>query len=227
MFVNACNQIRETIYGVMGLSVLATNQVAASNGTAFMIAPGIIATAAHLCHLNSDSTQPRHSQFEAIRSPDVGQSLEAATFIAEDTQRDIALLRLTSPRSNACVVLDVNRIPSGTPCGSLGFPLASVSFSQSGRLFNLVERFQSASVSAFISIAQSGQQLSQYETDSLMYPGSSGCPGFLENAKVFAMHVRSVMDQNAAQTSQTRISISRWVPASDIRDFARTNGISV
>jgi hypothetical protein len=226
MFVNACNQIRETIYGINGLSQIGANRVNASSGTGFMIAPGILTTAAHLCHLDGDVTKARHQAFEAIRSPDIGQNMEIATFVAEDTQRDIALLRLAAPRSNVCVMLEPNRVPTGTPCGSLGFPLASLSFSQAGRAFNLRERFQSASISAYgVAGDTSGQPVEQYETDSFSYKGSSGCPGFLADARVFGMCVASATEQNPPQSSQARISIAIWIPALSIRDFARANGV--
>jgi hypothetical protein len=193
-----------------------------------MIAPGILATVAHLCHLDSDLTKARHQVFEAIRSPDIGQTMEIATFVAEDTQRDIALLRLTGPRSNACVTLEPNRVPTGTPCGSLGFPLASLSFSQAGRAFNLRERFQSASISAYgATPTTGGQSIEQYETDSFSYKGSSGCPGFLGDARVFGMCVGSATEQSASQSSQARISIAIWVPALNIQDFARANGVTL
>src|SRR6266404_5342846 len=109
MFVNACNQIRETIYGLNGLSQLGPNSVKASSGTGFMIAPGFLVTAAHLCHVDNDPAKPQHRLFEAIRSPDVEEPMETATFIAEDSQRDVALLRLAAPRSNACVALEPNQ----------------------------------------------------------------------------------------------------------------------
>jgi hypothetical protein len=121
MFVNACNQIRETIYGLVGVSQVGLT-INASSGTGFMIAPGILATAAHLCHVDGDVAKARQQSFEAIRSPDIGQRLETAAFVAEDTQTDIALLRLAAPRSTACVKLETNRVPTGTACGSLGFP---------------------------------------------------------------------------------------------------------
>ncbi len=225
MFDKACNHIRETIYGLIGLSQISPTQVNASNGTGFMIAPGILAAAAHLCHVDNNPIKPRHQIFEAIRSPDIGQKMETATFVAEDTERDIALLRLTAPRSSTCVTLETNRIASGTNCGSLGFPLASVVFSQTGRLFNLVERFQSASISAFLSaVYASGRQLERYETDAFMYKGSSGCPGFLENGRVFGMHISSVTEQSGGQNPQARVAIANWIPAIDIKNFATASG---
>lgn len=236
MFVQACNQIRECIYGLMGHSRIGPNQVNATNGTGFMIAPGILVTAGHFCHVENDPSKPVHTKFEAIRSPDIGQGMENATFIATDAGRDIALLRLNNPRSTSRVQLECNKVPTGTSCGSLGFPLASVMFSPSGRIFNVFERFQGACISAYqISLDPSGRALRFYETDSLMYGGSSGCPGFLTDARVFGMHVASIVDPVSAQANATRpnqvagnrLAISIWVPAADVRDFAIGNGIQL
>ena len=228
MFTKACTQVRETIYGLMGLSQIGPNQVNGTNATGFMIAPGILATAAHFCHLENDPTKPVHQLFEAIRSPDIGQKMVTATLLAEDIARDLALLRLTTSPSSTCITLEANRVPSGTPCGSLGFPLASIVFSQTGRMFNLVERFQGASISAFGSLAHpTGRQLGYYETDSFMYGGSSGCPGFLEDGRVFGMHVGSVAEPGGPQAKGSRLAIAIWVPATDIRDFARANGVNI
>jgi trypsin-like peptidase len=225
MFASACNQIRETIYGVNGLSKIGST-INASNGTAFMIAPQILVTVAHLCHVDSDVTKTRHQLFAAIRSPDIGQSMETATFLAEDTQKDIALLQLAMPRSNACVTLETNRVPTGTPCGALGFPLPSLVFSPTGRAFNLTERFQSASISAY-STGHGGLPIGRYETDSFSYKGSSGCPGFLDDARVFGMCAGCATEQTTTQNLEALISIAVWVPALDIRDFARANGVEL
>jgi len=228
MFVKACNRVRESIYGLNGLSQVTPTQVNATNATGFMIAPGVLATAGHFCHVESDPTKPLHGVFEAIRSPDVGQTMESATLVAVDSVRDLALLRLANPRSRACVSLAQQRVATGTPCGSLGFPLASVIFSQTGRQFNLLERFQSASISAYATLPHAtGRQLTYYETDSLMYGGSSGCPGFLDDGQVFGMHVGSATDQAGAKKDGARLAIAIWVPAADIRALALANGVSL
>jgi S1-C subfamily serine protease len=202
MFVQACNQIRECIYGLMGLSQTGPNQVNVTNATGFMVVPGILVTAAHFCHVENDPSKDVHSHFEAIRSPDIGQHMQRIALIAADTVRDIALLRIDNPRSTSQVQLECDRVPTGTNCGSLGFPLASVVVSQSGKMFNLTERFQGASISAYqTSTTPTGRALSFYETDALMYGGSSGCPGFLIEARVFGMHVASVVDPMSAQAN--------------------------
>lgn len=233
MFVNACNQIRECLYGVSGVSVLGPSQINVTTATGFMVAPGILMTAAHSCHVQNDPSQPLHSRFEVIRSPDIGQSLEQATLIAADSIRDIALLRIASPRSLSQVVLHARRVPTGEICGSLGFPLATVSFSPSGYTYHLVERFQGASISAYqTNTHPSGRALDIYETDSLMYPGSSGCPGFLTTAQVFGIHTASLIDQPQhgapqGQGGGTRLAVSVWVPSADIVSFMALNGIQV
>jgi Trypsin-like peptidase domain len=97
-----------------------------------MIAPGVLITAAHLLHVESDVTRAVHTLFEVIGAPEIGQKMEPATLIAEDSQRDIALLRLQSPRSLSCVRLETSMVPIGTICGSLGFPLAAIVSSPTG-----------------------------------------------------------------------------------------------
>ena len=222
MFVSACDQIRESISGLKAQSAAGAGQLTIATGTAFAIAPGVVATAAHICHINNDASMPRHAGFEVIRSPDIGQPMESASLIAEDTVRDIALLRIAAPRSSARVALNTDRVATGTECGSLGFPLASIVTNPAGNSFNLLERFQGAYVSAFHPWHHpSGTQMAIYETDRHMYSGSSGCPAFLGNGEVFAMHVASQMDPAAG-----RLAISLWVPAHDIRQFAEANGIT-
>lgn len=231
MFVEACRKNREAIYGMNGLSQVDATRVNGTNATGFMIAPGVLATAAHFCHVDNDRTKPVHQLFEAIRAPDIGQKMETASFIAEDAIKDIALLRIPTPRSSACVQLVRNPAPLGTPCGSLGFPLASIVFLPTGRMFNLVERFQSASISAFPEIkGPDGRLYHHYETDSLMYRGSSGCPGFLIDGTVFGMHMSSVTEQTAAGSKGAdgaRLAISNWVTAEDIAEFARAHGVRI
>jgi hypothetical protein len=195
MFVKACSQIRNAIYGVNGMSQLSPDGTNYTNATAFMIAPGILVTAAHFIHVENDISKPIHKLFEAIRTPDIGQNMEVATLIAEDPIRDVSLLRIDNPRSNAHVVLEPNIIPIGTNCGSLGFPLASVTIDQNRKMFILTERFQGANISSFQTQRQtSGRLIPFYETDSLMYAGSSGCPGFLDDARVFGMMIMSIVD---------------------------------
>ncbi|TLY22998.1 MAG: trypsin-like peptidase domain-containing protein [Nitrospirae bacterium] len=234
MFAKSSATVRASVYGVLGVSQVAPNQVNATNGTAFMISPGVLVTAAHFVHVENDPTKPVHTQFEAIRAPDIGQPMERASLIAEDRVRDVALLRLQNPRSSVTVALNTARVPIGTSCGSLGFPLASVVFNPVGRVVNLTERFQGANVSAFHTQQHpSGRALDFYETDALMYSGSSGCPGFLADTLVFGMHVASVIEganqiQNKGATRLTaRLAISLWVPSVDIVSFARANGVAI
>lgn len=236
MFEKICPKIRKAVYGMNGLSQVAPRRVNHTNGTAFMIAPGILATAAHLVHVEADFTKPVHSLFEVIRAPDIGQKMEAARLIVEDTIRDIALLKIEKPRSKNCIFLKKDTVSIGTNCGSLGFPLAIVGFTKKGRSFNLIERYQGANISAFhMQLDACGRQLSYYETDALMYGGSSGCPGFLLNGQVFGMHVKSVIEKpkrkskNAVdkQKKSARLAISLWVPSADIISFAKANNIAL
>lgn len=228
-FTKACSKIREATYGFKAFS-LNQNQFRASTGTAFMIAHGVVITAAHALHINNDINQPRHSTYQIIRAPDVGQQMEQCIFIAEDLERDIALLRVEHPHSTRCIQLEQKILAKGTPVGSLGFPLAYID--QQGT-FHLVERFQGAHISSYQNqIKPSGRELTFYETDTLMYKGSSGCPGFLVNAKVFGMHNASMIELQTGSNRQernqeTRLAISMWIPATDIIKFVKDNDITI
>src|SRR5205807_10615014 len=156
---------------------------------------------------------------------------EVATLVAVDDQKDLALLRIAPPRSSVCLKILKTRVPTGTPCGSLGFPLAQVVVTPQGSVnFNLVERFQGANISAFGSEpVGKGNTLRYYETDSLMYGGSSGCPGFTASGAVFGMQSRSVVEAPKAgekgTAAGTRVAISLWVASMEIIAFAAANGV--
>ena len=228
MFAQACEHIRESVYGINGFSTISQNQVNITNGTAFMIAPGILATVAHVTHVNNEMREPVHSRFDVIRAPDVGQPLEQAVFIAEDPVHDIALLKMDSPRSPASVRLAAHQPRRGTNWGSLGFPLASVTVEQGRRMFHLTERFQGAYLSGFNHrIDESGNNVLFYESDHLMYPGSSGCPAFLTDGLVIGMQKGSLAQRATQEQPDQRVAISLWVPSTEIIAFAARNTVTL
>jgi hypothetical protein len=189
MLQEACSKVRATFYGI-----LATTQKGGvdygTTGTGFMIAPGVIATVAHLVRVGMDPAADVYDQFEVI-------------------------------------------VPHGASCGSLGYPLAYVETVESGRNFVLIERFQGANISSYHTESTPEGDLDWYETDSLMYSGSSGCPGFLVDGKVFGMQVRSLTriedfsPDERGSLQETRIAISQWAPAHDILSIARNQGLGL
>ena len=227
MFQSACATIRDATYALYASSQILNRGRFDSTGTAFMIAPGILVTAAHQIHVELNRQEPILSKFEVIRASDAGQNLESASYIGEDIVRDIAFLKINNPRSDSCVVLESNIIPTGTCCGSLGFPFSSISQTPDGIRFDAIPRFQGAHISSFHPFLVDSKPLDFYETDSVTYPGSSGCPGFLVNGNVFGMLVlsfpyESVKDKGEEKPNiGTRIAISLWVPSMDIINFAR------
>ena len=228
MFQQACLNISNSVYGIKCYTIQGT-QIQSSLGSAFMIAPNIVVSTAHVLHVGNNFNNPLHSAFNVIRAPDVGQKMEITQLIAEDSIRDIALLEITDPRSTQCVVLAQNILPQGTTCGSLGFPLASVDATG----FHLVLRFQGAYISSLAHTRHdSGRSLDFYETDALMYKGSSGCPVFTVSGEVFGLHNKVLVDrpesQNGSNERQSdRYAIALWVPSIDIITFARTNEIEI
>jgi hypothetical protein len=225
MFTKPVIVNRESIYGLLCQSSVGPNKINFSNGTAFMVAPNICITASHVLHIESDKSKPIQSKIELIRCPEIGTPMKIAKIIAEDIDRDIAILEILNTSQSASVTMNKSILDRGSSCGSLGFPLANVQVINNQISFNLVERFQSASISAFQTMLQpNGKKYDFYETDSLMYGGSSGCPGFSPDGVVFGMHVATI-SEGSVNSNSSRLAISLWIPSTDIIDFAKKNGI--
>jgi len=247
MFQEACRTISESVYGIKGVTPIGGSQANVSTGTGFMIAPELLVTAAHVIHFECNPTKPIHQKFDVIRAPDIGQKTEPALFVGEDITKDLALLRVANPRSIQSIVLEPNVLNVGTSCGSLGFPL---SFIDKQGLFHLDLRFQGAFISSF------NKFLEFYEIDSLMYSGSSGCPVFTVDSRVFGLQNRSITSQPSSamlpapqsrqqrrqqirqkqklqaksaqpQRQTDRFAISLCVPSTHIIAFARANGVNI
>ena len=219
MFAEVCSKIRETVYAITITSHNAiTLQGKWSVCTAFMISPGVLVTAAHPFEEHSSSTM----KAEAIEASCLkyNGTFEATHLLAKDTVRDIALLQFHVPKSDFCVVLEPQPVPIGSFCGAIGFPHPKVNKNGKGGLnFNLIERFQGQCIAAHYSgLHESGQSFQVYETDTVMYGGSSGCPGFLEDGRVFGMHLKSCVDD-------TNPGFSLWLSAKEIVHFADANSI--
>ena len=229
MFVKECKKIRKALYGIRAITQDGNN-ISWSNGTGFMVSPGIVITAGHLIHVGNDFSKPIHKVFHVINALDIGKQLTEAELVGEDSKRDIAILRVRKPSHNECVLLNKQVVEVGTECGSLGFPLSEVSIDQVNKRlnFNLFERFQGANISAISRNVESGKDYFFYETDSLMYRASSGCPGFTIGAVVFGMHTRSIIDKGGNPEKEgVRVSISLWVPSKDIIDFVQSKDIKL
>jgi len=229
MFREACGQNSGGIYGTLSSTQLGNSRTWC-NGTGFMIAPGILATAAHCIHVENNSDNPVHQRFNVISASDIGKPLESAYLIGEDCIRDVALLKIDNARSTKSLFLDSDFVDKGAAFGTLGFPLSTTKFLSTGTEFNLVERFQSAYISAVINeTLSSGKILSTYETNNLMYAGSSGCPGFLVNGNIFGMLVGTRINTNTinGKKNTEQVAISLWVPSIDIINFAKKSGIKL
>lgn len=233
MFNKACKVVRQSTYGVIGTSIIkqAGRKVSinATNATAFMVAPGYLITAAHFIHQKNKPNKPVHQSFEAIRVPDIGQKMEKAELVAEDSTRDAALLKINKPKDKSFLKLKKKVLPRGTNCGFLGFPLAKVEFTQKGqKKLNLFERFQGAFISNYLDRRdKSGRLLPLYEIDTLMYSGSSGCPGFDISGEIFGMQVASVLQKHKKDDKAERVAISLAVPSVDILEFMKAQKITI
>jgi S1-C subfamily serine protease len=227
MFSNAAAEIRESLYGVIARSVQGA-QTVHDMGSGMMIAPSYVITNAHLVHLKGDAQSEIHKEFLVIRSPDIGKSCTAATLLKEDSVRDLALLKIDQPSSTRSVTFEETKVPTGTICGSLGFPLSTAEVMNGALLYRLAERFQGAFVSSYFTETVSSREISWYEVDRVMYGGSSGCPFFLENGKVFGLQSKVRTDLSGggnAQDKRNFLAISLLIPSMEIIKFAKDCGV--
>jgi S1-C subfamily serine protease len=227
MFSEACGLVRESLYGVWGRTTIG-DRVYHTPSSGFMISPGVVMTNAHSVHLDGDVTKPVNKELDVIRSPDIGKQAESTTLLGEDTARDLALLRVKNPRSTRCVTLENRVIPSGTLCGSLGFPLPKVLSTPTGPQIVLVERFQGAFISAYVVDNLTGKPLPWYEVDKQIYGGGSGCPGFLENGNVVGIMSRvrdPESESDIPPEKRHHLEISCWIPSPEAMSFARRFGV--
>jgi S1-C subfamily serine protease len=217
MFGKAVAGNREAIYAILGSPPLPPNAITPSLGTAFMVAPGLLVTAARCALDAAKPGAPHHGKVQVIRAPDIGRKAEPATVIAADTRKDLALLRIDAPRSTACLKMLDAPVPVGTHCGTSGFPRIAV---DSGPVsgVSLIELFQGADISSFVNAADpNGDTESRYETDSPLCGDSSGCPGFVASGEVFGMFHQCDRDP--------RPGVSFWVPSMEIIAFLKDNGV--
>jgi S1-C subfamily serine protease len=226
MFRTATAEIREVLYGIIARSNLgATTSHALGSGV--MVAPGFVVTNAHILHLDGNLASSVQREFLVIRSPDIGRDAVSAQLFREDTARDLALLKVDGGASRRCVSFETQIIPSGTSCGSLGFPLAALVSSQNcGVSYSFTERFQGAFISAYITERVSDRLLPWYEVDRVMYGGSSGCPFFTQDGKVVGLQTRVRNAEKNASGTQNFLAISLLIPSPEVIGFIKSCGIN-
>jgi hypothetical protein len=219
MFEKALAENREAIYAILGSSLPPAGAATPSGGTAFMIAPGFLVTAARCVPGGPEPGNLSCPGLTLVRAPDVGRGTERATLVALDGGRGLALLRIDAPRSNAFLRILDAPVPVGTRVAYSGFPrLAMGPAPRPG--VSLIEMFQGASVSSFVRTAgPGGEPVSRYVTDAPVVGDASGCPGFLPSGEVFGM-----LD---SPPGDPRSSLPSWVPSMDIVSFARENGVPI
>ena len=217
MFEKALAENREAIYAILASSSLPPEAATPSGGTAFMIAPGLLVTAARCVHGGSDPGNPPRTELSLVRAPDIGRGTERATLVSLDRGKGLALLRIAAPRSAAFLrVLDTS-VPIGTQCAYSGFPrLAMDPAPLPGA--SLIEMFQGAYVSSFERAAgPGGEPVSYYVTDAPLVGDASGCPGYTSSGEVFGML--------NCPPGDIRSAVPSWVPSMDIVSFALDNGV--
>jgi hypothetical protein len=217
MFEKALAENREAIYAILASSSLPPEAATPSGGTAFMIAPGLLVTAARCIHGGSDPGNPPRTELSLVRAPDIGRGTERATLVSLDRGKGLALLRIAAPRSAAFLRVLDTPVPIGTQCAYSGFPrLAMDPAPLPGA--SLIEMFQGAYVSSFERAAgPGGEPVSYYVTDAPLVGDASGCPGYTSSGEVFGML--------NCPPGDIRSAVPTWVPSMDIVSFALDNGV--
>ena len=217
MFTKALAENREAIYAILASSPLPPEAATPSGGTAFMIAPGLLVTAARCVSGGSDPGDLPRPELSLVRAPDIGRGTERATLVSLDRGKGLALLRIDAPRSAAFLMLLDAPVPVGTQCAFSGFPRISMGPAPRPGA-SLIEMFQGASVSTFLrATAPGGEPVSWYVTDAAIVGDASGCPGFLPSGEVFGML--------NYPPGGIRSAGPTWVPSMDIVSFARSSGV--
>ncbi|MEW6719800.1 MAG: serine protease [Thermodesulfobacteriota bacterium] len=219
MFDKALEGNREAIYAILGSAPPSKNALSPSLGSAFMVAPGLLVTSARCLRDDMKPDNPPIEGLRVIRAPDIGKKAEPVTVVAANERKDLALLRIDSPRSSTCLRLLDRQVPLGTHCGTAGFPRIAIDHAPSSAV-SLIELFQGADISSYVSTTGTdGHPESRYETDGSLYGDPSGSPGFVESGEVFGMfHI-------PAAPSPPDVSV--WVPSMVILAFLNANAIRV
>lgn len=209
MFQKACSQLSSSIFGVRA-GIKDQGKIIYSLGSGFLIAPNIIATTAH--GMRDLATGVHHTFFEVICSVDIGKLPVPAELIFQDPTTDVAFLRIKEGNYTNAVSMRNDFVNKGTMIGTLGFPLSEMT----NGTWILKERFQHGFVSGYFPHNFYGHMITFYETDNLMYSGSSGCPAFTSDGVVIGMQCGNL---NSKQGNQ--LSISIVATAASIMELAK------
>lgn len=224
MFQSACKSVRESLFGVRSSSRLEDGQMTFGTGTGFLVAPNVCVTASHVIHHKGDWRLPIQSNLQVIRAPEIGGQMQKAELIADFPNKDLAFLRIEHKSDTPIVKMSTAERLRGEQVGSLGFPLATMKRFRQQQAFVLIERFQSGFISARYRENRGGTALNIIETDTNIYSGSSGCPGFDVDANVFGLLSATKTDRQQRGEAY-RLAISMWIPSHEIIDAARVAGI--
>ena len=217
MFTKALAENREAIYAILASASFPPETATPSGGTAFMIAPGLLVTAARCVPGGTEPAPLPCPEISLVRAPDIGRGTERATLVSLNLGKGLALLRIDTPRSTAFLKILDAPVPIGTQCAYSGFPRISMGPApQPGA--SLIEMFQGASVSSIVRTDDGGGEIAtRYMTDAPLVGDASGTPGFIPSGEVFGML--------NCPPGDLRSAIPSWVPSMDILSFARSNGV--
>lgn len=219
MFATAYTDVEQCTYAVLAAIDLGAEGIDYGKGTAFMVSPGLLITAAHVLYVAGEYSRPRFPKLGVLWAPEVdAYSFESVDVLGQDIARDLALLRIPNQRHSHSVRFCTHQLSVGTACSYFGF-LAERRVTGTGCPYIFRSRSEEGTIHSFVTERRiTGQLVDYYRTDSVMYSGLSGCPGFTSTGEVFGLHVASEMVNGQR-------GLSRWVPVDDIRAFLAKFGV--
>ncbi len=228
MFNTAYQDLRGSVYGIV-----ADFGNGSATGTAFMIAPGICATAAHNLHegRNVLKSVTKTTKIYVIRALDFLNApikMSAARLLAEDIEADLALIEIMEPTDPTSIKLFHNELEMGTRFGTLGFPFSRYTRAYGNQLpgFDFIERFQGSVISCsrqVKSLAGGNATVGLYQTRMICDVGSSGAPGFTDDASVVGMIMASIAYSNKVGQNV----YSYLLPSTYIISLAQKNNVKL
>ena len=201
-------------------------------GTGFVVADGLhIATNAHVLPDKIDSEKKEIIAVFAGKANAI--DLREATKVAEDRDRDIAILKITGRPLTAMNLSDSNRVREGETYAFTGFPIGMVL-----GLNAVTHRAIVSAVTPIVIPQLSARQLDRkvltrlnapynvFQLDATAYPGNSGSPLYHpETGQVVGIINKVFIQETKESLLQKPSGISYAIPSNYLQDLLKRHRI--
>lgn len=192
-------------------------------GTAFtIVADSSGVTLLTNAHVAADVDGRPWRRLSVLVSADTASVLYAATLMAVDTARDLALIRIPDTVA-AAVEWATERVAMGTPVATIGYGLpeggiVDTTGSRVKTRFTAPRRFTAGYSSSYRTLEAGDPSTNILEVDLFLFPGMSGGPTFGRDGRVIGVN-RGVRELGAETTSYAHV-----IPALVVRQFLAAAG---